>query len=106
MYYKTHIFYFLRLVLSDRQKAGANHTLLPIIISIRSGLCDIISGTECRKIILYPEGKKTDGISSYKEFFSLEKMGICSDAIEIEIQNKNLPETAEKIFRSAVIRDN
>ena len=73
------------------------YNLIVIIISIRSGLCDIISGTECRKIILYPEGKKTDGISSYKEFFSLEKMGICSDAIEIEIQNRMLPLRHEPI---------
>lgn len=56
-------------------------------IGIRSGLCDVISSAVCKKIILYQpylfwgEGENMD-------YFSLNKMGLCSDAIEI--QNKGI----------------
>lgn len=53
-------------------------------IGIRSGLCDIISAARCRKIILYPE-IDMEGVASYREFFSLRNMGLCDDAVEMEI---------------------
>jgi hypothetical protein len=52
-------------------------------IGIRSGLCDIISSAKAKKIILYEK----DGFfykSSPYEYFSLIKMGLCDDAVELE----------------------
>ena len=43
-----------------------------IFIGLRSGLCDIASSAKCKKIIFYES-----------DFFSLNEMGLCSDAIEI-----------------------
>ena len=61
-------------------------------IGLRSGLCDIISDARCIKIILYDTKMKTDGICSFYKFFSLKNMGLCDDAIEIELKNENLNE--------------
>lgn len=52
-------------------------------IGIRSGLCDIISSSICRKVILYEKDGLFYRCSPY-EYFSLEKMGLYSDAVELE----------------------
>jgi len=52
-------------------------------VGIRSGLCDVISSAKAKKIILYEK----DGYfykSSPYEYFSLKKMGLCEDAVELE----------------------
>lgn len=52
-------------------------------IGVRSGLCDIISSSSCKKVILYEK----DGLfykSSTLGYFSLEKMGLCDNALELE----------------------
>lgn len=62
------------------------------IISLRSGLTDIISGLECKKIIIYPKQdiySIMGGLGSSYEYFSLNKMGLCNDAIEYEIDINN-----------------
>lgn len=57
-------------------------------IGLRSGLCDIISGaSNCKKVILYPAEKPTSFEHSWMDFFSLNKMKLCEDAIEFEINN-------------------
>lgn len=48
-------------------------------IALRSGLCDIISQAACRKVILYESGFN----AARYEYFSLNKMGIASDAVEL-----------------------
>lgn len=50
-------------------------------IAIRNGLCDVVSSVLCKKIILYPE--KGMGYGTVKEYFSLNAMGLCDDAIEL-----------------------
>lgn len=58
------------------------------IICLRSGLCDIVSSAKCRKIILYPQQDLYSimgGLGSSFEYFSLNKMGLCDDAIELEM---------------------
>lgn len=52
-------------------------------IGIRSGLCDIISGTDAKKIILYHAGERFFNGSTY-EYFNLKDMGLCDDAVEIQ----------------------
>ncbi|MDR1539164.1 MAG: hypothetical protein LBU32_14435 [Clostridiales bacterium] len=52
-------------------------------IGVRSGLCDIISASSCKKIVLYEK----DGVffrGSPFEYFSLKKIGLCIDALELE----------------------
>lgn len=71
-------------------KAGA-------FIGIRSGLCDVISASNAKKIILYDEDNKFYNCSAF-QYFSLNHMGLCDDAIEIEFNNKELFACAEKIM--------
>lgn len=52
-------------------------------IGIRSGLCDIISGADVKKIILYHAGERFFNGSTY-EYFNLKDMGLCDDAVEIQ----------------------
>lgn len=55
-------------------------------IGVRSGLCDIISSSHCKKIILYEKDGFFYKSSSY-EYFSLRKMEFCSDVIELEYRS-------------------
>lgn len=52
-------------------------------IAVRSGLCDIIGHVPCKKVILYPEGRLF-GACSTLDYFSLNEMKLCTDAIEFE----------------------
>lgn len=52
-------------------------------IGIRSGLCDIISGSDAKKIILYHAQERFFNGSTY-EYFNLKTMGLCDDAVEIQ----------------------
>lgn len=54
-------------------------------IGMRSGLCDIIASAKCRKIILYPSGCIFGSCTTY-QYFSLNAMGLCEDAVEIEFE--------------------
>ncbi|WP_312353853.1 4Fe-4S cluster-binding domain-containing protein [Aminipila sp.] len=54
-------------------------------IGVRSGLCEIISSINCKKVILYPDDIwPKGGISKAKVVFSLISMAYCDDAIELE----------------------
>ena len=56
-------------------------------IGIRSGFCDIVSSANCRKVLLYPSDKPKFDDSLHRcdlSFSSLNIMGLCNDAIEIE----------------------
>lgn len=57
-----------------------------MFIGVRSGFCDIISGCKAKKIILYDKGNRFYNCSAF-EYFSLNKMGLCDDAIEIEYEH-------------------
>lgn len=50
-------------------------------IAIRNGLCDVVAEAQCRKIILYPD--KGMGFGSVLDFYGLNAMGMCDDAVEI-----------------------
>lgn len=49
-------------------------------IGLRSGLCDVISKSHAKKIILYPDRIYQEG--KYISFYSLKNMGLCMDAEE------------------------
>lgn len=57
-----------------------------MFIGVRSGFCDIVSGCTAKKIVLYDKGNRFYNCSAY-EYFSLNKMGLCDDAIEIEYEH-------------------
>lgn len=60
-----------------------------VFIAVRSGLCDIIAAADAVKVILYPKGRLFGACSTY-DYFSLNKMGLCDDAVEVEYGDENL----------------
>jgi hypothetical protein len=57
-------------------------------IGIRSGLCDIISTTMAKKIILHPYEAQNWPDGTSLAFTGLNRMGLCDDAIELEAAPK------------------
>lgn len=84
------IFFPLNIAPQFMDKAG-------IFIGVRSGLCDVISGSKAKKIILYDAENRFYNSSAY-EYFSLIRMGLCDDAIEIEYSHDNLEEAISKVI--------
>lgn len=66
-------------------------------IGIRSGLCDIVSSSKCRKIIVYPEKKEWGG-TTYFPYFSLRQMPFGNNIVEYEVKQSNLHRTANLIL--------
>ncbi|MDD3416135.1 MAG: hypothetical protein PHY47_19405 [Lachnospiraceae bacterium] len=64
-------------------------------IALRSGLCDIVSSINAKKIILC-----TEGVDGYNHFnhYSLKKAGLDKNAIEFSISEGNEYEIMEKIL--------
>lgn len=52
-------------------------------VGVRSGFCDIVSGTKARKVILYDARNRFFNCTAY-EYFNLKDMGLCNDAAEIQ----------------------
>lgn len=69
-------------------------------IQLRCGLTDMIAGFDCKKIILYPVDNYFQfGMSSIYDYFSLKKMGLSEDAVEIEFSRwKGERQVYEKIL--------
>lgn len=65
-------------------------------IAIRSGFCDIASFSSCKKIILYQPIRC--GAASVYDLFSIEKIGLCLDVIEIELDMLNLMNAVKKVL--------
>ena len=65
-------------------------------IAVRSGLCDIICHASCKKVILYPEGWLF-GACSTLDYFSLNKIGLCADAVELEYGDLEYETLRDKI---------
>lgn len=58
-------------------------------IGVRSGFCDVISGANARKVILYDKTNRFYSASAY-EYFNLKDMELCDDALEIEYDHHNI----------------
>lgn len=67
-------------------------------IGIRSGFCDVISGSKAKKIILYDSGNRFYNCSAY-EYFSLNAMGLSDDAIEIEFDGNHKRKVIDTILK-------
>ncbi len=65
-------------------------------VGIRSGFCDVISGTKAKKVILYDKGNRFYMGSAY-EYFNLKGMQLCDDAIEIEYEHTNINDVVSEI---------
>lgn len=65
-------------------------------IGVRSGFCDIISAAKAKKIILYDKDNRFFNSSAY-EYFSLNHMGLCKDAIEIVFDHTRIYTYIEQI---------
>lgn len=66
-------------------------------IGARSGFCDVISGTNAKKIILYDKGNRFYMGSAF-EYFSLKEMELCDDAIEIQYDNSKIEDVLKQIL--------
>lgn len=67
-------------------------------IGIRSGFCDVISASTAKKVILYDKFQFFYNCSAY-DYFSLEKMGLCEDAVEIQYDNHKYLEMLPDVLR-------
>ena len=68
-------------------------------VGIRSGLCDIISSARCKKIIIYQPYLFWGHGTNY-DYFSLNKIGFCSDAIEVSYEGVEFLELIDEILKS------
>lgn len=59
-----------------------------VFIGIRSGLCDLISYTNCKKLILYPSKSYID---NYLEYYSLKNIPYAQNYKEYEILDECIP---------------
>lgn len=57
-------------------------------IGARSGFCDVISGSTAQKVILYDRNNRFYNVTAY-EYFSLVKIGLDKEAIEIQYDGIN-----------------
>lgn len=66
-------------------------------IGVRSGLCDIISSSACKKVILYEKDGFFYKCSPF-DYFNLKKMGLCNDAVELEYRSDIKDEVLDTIL--------
>lgn len=66
-------------------------------VGVRSGLCDIISASSCKKIIFYEKDGFFYKCSPF-EYFSLKKMGLCNDATELEYRSDLKDEVLRQVL--------
>lgn len=91
--------------LPDTVPASFSLTIAPQFVSkagwfigVRSGLCDVISAADAVKIVLYDRDNWFYNCSAY-EYFSLNHMGLCDDAVELQFDNKHLQQCSDEIIR-------
>lgn len=65
-------------------------------VGTRSGFCDVISGANAKKVILYDKTNRFYSASAF-EYFNLKDMELCEDALEIEYDHQNMGIISEEI---------
>jgi hypothetical protein len=95
---------------SEKPVAGTQAVFFPLdkavdfmnaagyFVGIRSGLCDVISTSACKKILLYEKDSFFYKCSPYA-YFSLNGMGLCADALELEYRADIKEQVLKQIFR-------
>ena len=66
-------------------------------IGIRSGFCDVISGTSAKKMILYDKSNRFYMSSAY-EYFSLKTMQLSEEAEEFEFDHNNISNILQNVL--------
>ena len=66
-------------------------------IGIRTGLCDIVSSSTCKKVIVHPYYAINWPDGASLGFTGLKNMGLCEDAVELELSKGNA--NVQKIIR-------
>jgi hypothetical protein len=66
-------------------------------IGVRSGLCDIVSTSTCRKVIIHPYKAINWPDGSSLKFTGLTNMGLCDDVVEIE-ESDNVVKKVLELF--------
>lgn len=70
-----------------------------IFIGLRSGLCDIISGTHrCKKIIFYPNYISNNRIASHWDYFSLKRMELCKNVLEFSFSKESIDSLFDQVL--------
>lgn len=70
-------------------------------VGIRSGFCDVISSAACKKIIVYQPYLFWGQGTNY-DYFSLNKIGFCDDAIEFEYEGVEFYDLIDKIINYVI----
>lgn len=66
-------------------------------IGVRSGFCDVISGTSAKKVILYYDRNRFYGASAY-DYFNLKNMELCEDALELQFSKDSIQDMIQKVI--------
>lgn len=66
-------------------------------VGVRSGFCDIISSASCKKIIVY-QPYLFWGEGTNFDYFSLNRIGFCDDAIELEYEGVEFYDLIDEIL--------
>lgn len=95
----TSIFFLFDDAVAISEYAGA-------VVAIRSGLCEVVSNSNCKKIIIYPD--KSCGFGSVKDVYSIVNMGIAESKTTFEIENsfENIDYMIEYIINTIEINEN
>lgn len=64
-------------------------------VGLRSGFCDLVAVADCPKVILYPD--RIYGAGQFIDFFSLVKMGLTEQAVEIIYREQEEKEILSRI---------
>ena len=68
-----------------------------IFIGYRSGLCDIISAVNCKKVIIYPKSASYCSEGKVRKYVGLKETGLCNDAIELYYDEKTIDSIMKKL---------
>ena len=68
-------------------------------VSSRNGLCEIVSSFDCKKIVIY-NPYHFWGPGRNIDYFSMKKMGICDDVVELEYEGKDFSTLIKNIVEN------
>ncbi len=67
-------------------------------IGWRSGLCDVIAGAECKKVVLYPYNTVFCQSGRAIAYTGINELGLCNDAVQIEYICQDRRELIDQIL--------
>jgi hypothetical protein len=68
------------------------------LVGVRSGFCDVVSGAGARKVVLYDKDGRFYK-SSFREYFSLEAMGLGRNLVELEYSPGDQDDLVNHVMR-------